>query len=135
MAQSNARMVEVGATNKTHAFDYERAITPDTAMLLKVHPSTTMIGFTESVSKTDLRRIADAENARRAAAGEDWPELLVYEDQGSGAFITLMCSANTPSPRCANRAEGCDLVSFSGDKLLGGPQAGIAVAPKTLSTV
>ena len=81
MAQSNARMVEVGATNKTHAFDYERAITPDTAMLLKVHPSNyRMIGFTESVSKTDLRHIADEENARRAAAGEDRPELLVYED-------------------------------------------------------
>ena len=84
MAQSNARMVEVGATNKTHASDYERAITPDTAMLLKVHPSNyRMIGFTESVSKTDLRHIADAENARRAAAGEDRPELLVYEDQGA----------------------------------------------------
>ncbi len=133
MAQSNARMVEVGATNKTHASDYERAITPDTAMLLKVHPSNyRMIGFTESVSKTDLRHIADAENARRAAAGEDRPELLVYEDQGSGAFIHLECVLGEyaePTVR-ESLAEGCDLVSFSGDKLLGGPQAGIVVGRK-----
>ena len=132
MAQSNARMVEVGATNKTHAFDYERAITPDTAMLLKVHPSNyRMIGFTESVSKTDLRRIADAENARRAAAGEDRPELLVYEDQGSGAFMHLDVFGEYAEPTVRESlAEGCDLVSFSGDKLLGGPQAGIVVGRK-----
>ena len=132
MAQSNARMVEVGATNKTHAFDYERAITPDTAMLLKVHPSNyRMIGFTESVPKTDLRRIADAENARRAAAGEDRPELLVYEDQGSGAFMHLDVFGEYAEPTVRESlAEGCDLVSFSGDKLLGGPQAGIVVGRK-----
>lgn len=132
MAQSNARMVEVGATNKTHASDYERAITPDTAMLLKVHPSNyRMIGFTESVSKTDLRHIADAENARRAAAGEDRPELLVYEDQGSGALMHLDVFGEYAEPTVRESlAEGCDLVSFSGDKLLGGPQAGIVVGRK-----
>ena len=132
MAQSNARMVEVGATNKTHASDYERAITPDTAMLLKVHPSNyRMIGFTESVSKTDLRHIADAENARRAAAGEDRPKLLVYEDQGSGAFMHLDVFGEYAEPTVRESlAEGCDLVSFSGDKLLGGPQAGIVVGRK-----
>ena len=132
MAQSNARMVEVGATNKTHAFDYERAITPDTAMLLKVHPSNyRMIGFTESVSKTDLRRIADAENARRAAEGAATPELLVYEDQGSGALMRLDVFGEYAEPTVRESlAEGCDLVSFSGDKLLGGPQAGIVVGRK-----
>lgn len=132
MAQSNARMVEVGATNKTHASDYERAISPDTAMLLKVHPSNyRMIGFTESVSKIDLRHIADAENARRAAAGEDRPELLVYEDQGSGAFMHLDVFGEYAEPTVRESlAEGCDLVSFSGDKLLGGPQAGIVVGRK-----
>ena len=132
MAQSNARMVEVGATNKTHAFDYERAITPDTAMLLKVHPSNyRMIGFTESVSKTDLRRIADTENARRSAAGGTYPEVLVYEDQGSGAFMHLDVFGEYAEPTVRESlAEGCDLVSFSGDKLLGGPQAGIVVGRK-----
>ncbi|WP_417751217.1 L-seryl-tRNA(Sec) selenium transferase [Senegalimassilia faecalis] len=132
MAQSNARMVEVGATNKTHAFDYERAITPDTAMLLKVHPSNyRMIGFTESVSKADLRRIADAENARRRAAGSCAPDVLVYEDQGSGAFLHLDVFGEYAEPTVRESLSGgCDLVSFSGDKLLGGPQAGIIVGKK-----
>lgn len=132
MAQSNARMVEVGTTNKTHPADYERALTPDTAMLLKVHPSNyRMIGFTESVSKTDLRRIADSENTRRHAAGLDVPDVLVYEDQGSGAFIHLDVFGEYAEPTVRESLQGgCDLVSFSGDKLLGGPQAGIVVGKK-----
>lgn len=125
-------MVEVGATNKTHAFDYERAITPDTAMLLKVHPSNyRMIGFTESVSKTDrdARRCGKTPDA--PAAGEDRPELLVYEDQGSGALHAPDVFGEYAEPTVRESlAEGCDLVSFSGDKLLGGPQAGIVVGRK-----
>ncbi len=138
MAQSDARMVEVGTTNKTHAVDYERAITPDTAMLLKVHPSNyRLVGFTESVSKSELRRIADAENARRAAraeaSGEEAPALLVYEDQGSGAFMRLEVFGEYAEPTVRESlAAGCDLVSFSGDKLLGGPQAGIVVGRREL---
>ena len=140
MAQSDARMVEVGTTNKTHAIDYERAITPDTAMLLKVHPSNyRLVGFTESVSKAELRRIADAENARRRAAAEDVGageaarELLVYEDQGSGAFMRLEVFGEYAEPTVhESLAAGCDLVSFSGDKLLGGPQAGIVVGRRAL---
>ena len=140
MAQSDARMVEVGTTNKTHAIDYERAITPDTAMLLKVHPSNyRLVGFTESVSKTELRRIADAENARRRAAAEasgaleQAPQLLVYEDQGSGAFMRLEVFGEYAEPTVRESlAAGCDLVSFSGDKLLGGPQAGIVVGRREL---
>ena len=140
MAQSDARMVEVGTTNKTHAIDYERAITPDTAMLLKVHPSNyRLVGFTESVSKAELRRIADAENARRRAAAEAsgaleqaW-QLLVYEDQGSGAFMRLEVFGEYAEPTVRESlAAGCDLVSFSGDKLLGGPQAGIVVGRREL---
>ncbi len=140
MAQSDARMVEVGTTNKTHAIDYERAITPDTAMLLKVHPSNyRLVGFTESVSKAELRRIADAENARRRAAAEASGsheaarELLVYEDQGSGAFMRLEVFGEYAEPTVRESlAAGCDLVSFSGDKLLGGPQAGIVVGRREL---
>ena len=150
MAQSNARMVEVGTTNKTHAIDYDRALTPDTAMLLKVHPSNyRMIGFTESVPKEELRRIADAENARRgvdgattaastaAATASGQPvsavPVLVYEDQGSGALERLTVFGEYAEPTVRESlAAGCDLVSFSGDKLLGGPQAGIIVGKKEL---
>ena len=150
MAQSNARMVEVGTTNKTHAIDYECALTPDTAMLLKVHPSNyRMIGFTESVPKEELRRIADAENARRevdgattaastaAATASGQPvgpvPVIVYEDQGSGALERLTVFGEYAEPTVRESlAAGCDLVSFSGDKLLGGPQAGIIVGRKKL---
>ena len=150
MAQSNARMVEVGTTNKTHAIDYERALTPETAMLLKVHPSNyRMIGFTESVSKEELRRIADAENTRRevdgatttastataTASGQpaDIVPVIVYEDQGSGALERLTVFGEYAEPTVRESlAAGCDLVSFSGDKLLGGPQAGIIVGRKEL---
>lgn len=134
MALSNAKMVEVGTTNKTHVADYVRAVGPDTAMLLKVHPSNyRMIGFTESVNVKELRELADAENASRTR--EDGPagagELLVYEDQGSGAFMRLGCFGDYAEPTVAESLHaGCDLVSFSGDKLLGGPQAGIIVGAK-----
>ncbi len=131
MAQSHASMVEVGATNKTHVSDYARAIGGDTAMLLKVHPSNyRMIGFTESVSVSDLRELADEENAARE---EGKPPVLVYEDQGSGAFLRLSCFDDYAEPTVAESVKaGCDLVSFSGDKLLGGPQAGIIVGSKPL---
>lgn len=133
MELSQARMVETGTTNKTHAKDYERAIGPDTAMLLKVHPSNyRVVGFTEDVPVDVLRTLADAENARRGAAGEpDAGELLVYEDQGSGAFLNLEAFGSFAEPTVAESLRaGCHLVSFSGDKLLGGPQAGIVVGAK-----
>ena len=131
MAQSHASMVEVGATNKTHVSDYARAIGGNTAMLLKVHPSNyRMIGFTESVNVSDLRELADEENAARE---EGKPPVLVYEDQGSGAFLRLSCFGDYAEPTVAESVKaGCDLVSFSGDKLLGGPQAGIIVGSKPL---
>ena len=133
MELSQARMVEVGTTNKTHAVDYEHAIGADTSMVLKVHPSNyRVVGFTEGVAADDLRALADAENARRAAAGEPGAgELLVYEDQGSGAFLNLEAFGAYAEPTVAESLQaGCDLVSFSGDKLLGGPQAGIIVGAK-----
>ena len=121
MRQSNARMVEVGSTNKTHLRDYADALTDDTAMVLKVHPSNyRMTGFTESVPIRELRTLADAHAAK---VGH---RVLVYEDQGSGAFLRLSAFGSYAEPAVAESlAAGADLVSFSGDKLLGGPQAGI----------
>ena len=131
MAQSHAQMVEVGATNKTHASDYRRALGPQTAMLLKVHRSNfRLVGFTEEVSVAELAAIATEENARRSA---DEPRVLVYEDQGSGAFIRLDCFGSYAEPAVRESLDaGADIVSFSGDKLLGGPQAGIIVGRKEL---
>ena len=138
MALSRAAMVEVGTTNKTHEADYARAIGPDTAMLLKVHPSNyRLIGFTESVGVRELRALADDENARRAATATEGAqeasaaEVLVYEDQGSGALLHLDAFGAYAEPAVAESLRaGCDLVSFSGDKLLGGPQAGVIVGAK-----
>lgn len=131
MGFSHARMVEVGTTNKTYLSDYANAITPDTALLLKVHPSNyRMVGFTESVSVKELKRLADDENTQRAEGVHD---LLVYEDQGSGVFIRLDSFGEYAEPTVAESLQqGCDLVSFSGDKLLGGPQAGIIVGKNHL---
>lgn len=128
---SNAHMVEVGTTNKTHPSDYERAITSDTAMLLKVHTSNyRLIGFTESVEAKELKAIAARENERRSGTGEE--DLLVYEDLGSGMLLPLRGLEGYGEPTVTEALEGCDLVSFSGDKLLGGPQAGIIVGNKCL---
>ncbi|MDD6730870.1 MAG: L-seryl-tRNA(Sec) selenium transferase [Eggerthellaceae bacterium] len=134
MELSGARMVEVGTTNKTHLVDYARAIDPAVSMLLKVHPSNyRMLGFTESVPIGDLRDLADRENASRRAAADGHTDVLVYEDQGSGAFARLDAFGTYAEPTVAESLKaGADLVSFSGDKLLGGPQAGIIVGRKVL---
>ena len=130
MAQSHATMVEVGCTNKTHAYDYDRAITERTALLVQAHASNYRLsGFVESTSLAELREVADKHNASRT------PDSLifVYEDQGSGAFIRLNAFGNYAEPAVAESLrQGADLVSFSGDKLLGGPQAGIIVGRKEL---
>ena len=137
MELSGARMVEVGTTNKTHPFDYERAVTDDTAMLLKVHTSNyQLLGFTESVDARTLRRIADtaeADRRRDAGGGAAGGRVLVYEDLGSGALLGAEVLGEHAEPTAGEAlAAGCDLVSFSGDKLLGGPQAGIVVGSKEL---
>ncbi|MBR0404961.1 MAG: L-seryl-tRNA(Sec) selenium transferase [Eggerthellaceae bacterium] len=121
MQQSGTHMVEVGMTNKTYLRDYEEALTDDTVMLFKAHPSNyLMTGFAELVSISELRSLADAHEAKTGN------HVLIYEDQGSGAFLELSAFGNSAEPTVAQSlAAGADLVSFSGDKLLGGPQAGI----------
>ena len=122
MEHSGARLREVGTTNRTHPADYERAIGPDTALLLKVHPSNyRVVGFTAEVGLAELVEIG-----RRR--GVD-----VVEDLGSGALIDLARLGLPREPMVAERiAAGAALVTFSGDKLLGGPQAGVAVGRREL---
>jgi L-seryl-tRNA(Ser) seleniumtransferase len=117
LARSGARLVEVGTTNRTRAADYERAVGSETALLLRVHQSNfRVVGFTERPSTAAL-----ADVARRAG-------LPLVDDLGSGALGTsnTVLLAEEPSARDSLSA-GADLVCFSGDKLLGGPQAGIVV--------
>jgi L-seryl-tRNA(Ser) seleniumtransferase len=117
LTRSGARLVEVGTTNRTRAADYEAAIGAETALMLRVHQSNfRLVGFTEQPSTSAL-----ADVAKRA-------EVPLVSDLGSGALgaSNNLLLADEPSPR-DEVAAGADLVCFSGDKLLGGPQAGIVV--------
>ncbi len=122
MLKSGVRLREVGTTYRTHPEDYARAIGPDTALLLKVHPSNyRVIGFSESV---ELRELVEIARSHR---------LEVMEDLGSGALIDLSSYGVPREPVVAERiAAGAGLVTFSGDKLLGGPQAGLVVGKRDL---
>ncbi len=117
MAESGAQLVEVGSTNKTHLRDYERAITPNTAALLRVHTSNFRIqGFTQEVSTAEL-----------AALGAEHG-LPVIDDLGSGAMIDLAPHGLEGEPLVSSSlVDGAAVACFSGDKLLGGPQAGLIV--------
>ena len=112
LARSGALLREVGTTNRTRAADYERAISPETAVLLRVHQSNfRVVGFTEQPSVAELATVAGRHG------------LPLVDDLGSGVLVHL---EGEPSAR-ESLAAGSDLVCFSGDKLLGGPQAGIVV--------
>lgn len=120
MEQSGAALVEVGTTNKTHFSDYEEHITEETRALLKVHTSNyRIVGFTESVSIDELVPLAREKG------------IPVVEDLGSGVLIDLSQYGLSYEPTVQESiAKGADVVCFSGDKLFGGPQAGIIVGRK-----
>ena len=122
MGKSGAKMIEVGTTNKTHLRDYEEKIGPDTALLLKVHRSNfQIVGFTEDVETSDL-----------VALGKKYGVPLM-EDLGSGCLVDLSNYGLLKEPTVQEvLSNGVDLVTFSGDKLLGGPQAGIILGRKDL---
>ncbi|MEO0070476.1 MAG: L-seryl-tRNA(Sec) selenium transferase [candidate division WOR-3 bacterium] len=122
MQQSGCRMVEVGTTNRTHLRDYEDAISPDTAVLLRVHTSNyRIIGFTKEVPLEELVQLGRRHN------------IVVIDDLGSGALIDLSKYGLPKEPVVAESiATGADIVCFSGDKLIGGSQAGIIVGRRDL---
>ncbi len=124
MAAAGVTLVEVGTTNKTHPRDYERAITPNTAAILRVHPSNyKIIGFTEEVELAEMVRIAHAHN------------LVLIDDLGAGALMDFSRFGFEYEPTLADSIRaGSDLVTCSGDKLIGASQAGIILGRNDLIT-
>jgi L-seryl-tRNA(Ser) seleniumtransferase len=122
MAQSQARLVEVGATNRTHLKDYQKAITTDTAAIMRVHPSNyRVVGFTSEVPLPELAELAHSRG------------LTLIDDLGAGALLGLEQFGLPHEPTVRESiAAGADVVLFSGDKLIGASQAGVIVGRKDL---
>jgi L-seryl-tRNA(Ser) seleniumtransferase len=125
MARSGATLREVGTTNRVHLRDYEEAINDNTGLLLKVHTSNyRVVGFTAEISLEELVQLGTKHN------------LPVMNDLGSGCFIDLSAYGMEKEPTVQEAVKaGADVVTFSGDKLLGGPQAGIILGKKELIDV
>jgi L-seryl-tRNA(Ser) seleniumtransferase len=122
MAQSGARLVEVGATNRTHPKDYQKAVTENTAAILRVHPSNyRVVGFTSEVPLRELAELAHSRN------------LILMDDLGAGALVDLKPFGLPHEPTVRESiAAGADVVLFSGDKLIGAGQCGVIVGRKAL---
>jgi L-seryl-tRNA(Ser) seleniumtransferase len=122
MSQSGARLVEVGATNRTHPKDYQKAVTENTAAILRVHPSNyRVVGFTSEVPLRELAELAHSRN------------LILMDDLGAGALVDLKPFGLPHEPTVRESiAAGADVVLFSGDKLIGAGQCGIIVGKKAL---
>jgi L-seryl-tRNA(Ser) seleniumtransferase len=123
MEESGVTLKEVGTTNKTHLYDYEKAISPDTAIVMKVHTSNfKVIGFTKSVETDELIKLT-----------KGLEDVIFYEDLGSGALYDFKKHGIGEEPVVKEVIEmGADIITFSGDKLLGGPQAGIIAGKKEI---
>jgi L-seryl-tRNA(Ser) seleniumtransferase len=122
MRQGGAKLVEVGTTNRTYPRDFEQAVTPRTAALMRVHSSNfKLVGFTSEVDLEELVAIAKKH------------QLLVLDDLGSGCFLDTTLYGLAPEPMVQQSVRaGASLTFFSGDKLVGGPQAGIIIGQKEL---
>lgn len=121
MAESGARLREIGTTNRTRIADYQRAINPETRLLLRVHPSNfKIVGFTNRPELNELVSLGRKKH------------IPVFEDLGSGCLLDLSAAGVSEPIVSASFAAGVDIVTFSGDKLLAGPQAGIIAGKRKL---
>jgi L-seryl-tRNA(Ser) seleniumtransferase len=128
LRQSGAQLVEVGATNRTHLRDFSAAITPETAAIMRVHSSNfKQIGFVAMPTLAELAALVREQNVHRPTP------LILIDDLGSGTLLETAPYGLAPEPTVpASVADGADVITFSGDKLLGGPQAGLILGRQPL---